>query len=448
MSNVDVSTSAQSSPTNTAQSAVADTRIDAAHGRSVGPRAPHAPVPAGAPAPAADAAALPSPEEMLNFVAQLRGQAAELSDYLTRRQSDLDLREASLHARSADLEKQSRAARMWVLERQHELHEERSAMADRPRQPNAAELEAVHAQQQLAEQLAEREKTLNHRAEELARNELRWAEECEKQKSDLEAELWRREAQWQSPSAEQVAERRRLEDMATKVREREQRLGRAESLLSQQQAEVESRARQCDRLRTELDELERSQRQILVGERERSEAELARRKLALEQRGEELDVRSAAVEQLRGDLTRLHRETLEMRLATEELWAQLSGAMAPAALTQSLARIRAKLADYYKHSERELEARQQDLGRLADKVTGQHDKLASRRQQVEDWAAKRQAEIDQHANRLVAREQELARLERRFQKRELDWQSEREEFQQEIRRLMREIRRSEAVGAV
>lgn len=443
MNNVDVSAAQAASPASASPTGVAEKRIDAAHGRPDGHRAPHVAVPAsGAPAESP----LPAPEEALAFVAQLRGQAAELAEYLARRQGDLDEREAALHARSAELEKQSRAARLWVLERQHELHEQRAELGGQPRQPSQADLDAAQTQQQLAAHLAHREQELGKREQELATREAHWAEACEKQKSDLEAELWRREAQWQSPSAEQVAERRRLEDLSGKLREREQRLGRAESLLAEQQAEVETRARQCDRLRTELDDLERSQRQVLAGERERSEAELARRKLALEQRGEELDVRTAAVEQLRGDLTRLHRETLEMRLATEELWAQLAGALAPATLTQSLARLRAKLADYYKLSERELESRQQDLGRLAAKVAGQHDKLAARRQQVEDWAGKRQAEIEQQAVRLVAREQELARIERRFQQRELDWQAERDGFQQEIRRLMREIRRTETVG--
>lgn len=443
MTNVDVSATAAAPSAPTASpTGVAETRIDAAHGRPDGHRAPHLTptTPALASAASTPETALPGPAETLAFVAQLRSQATELAEYLARRQGELDDREATLHARAADLEKQSRAARLWVLERQHDLQEHRAELGQAPRRPSAEDREAAVVHQQLAESLAQREKAL-------AEREAQWAEACERQKSEFEAELWRREAQWQSPSAEQVAERRRLEELAAKVREREQRLSRGESLLSEQQAEVEARARQCDRLRAELDDLERSQRQVLAGERQRSEAELARRKLTIDQRGEELDVRTAAVEQLRSDLTRLHRETLEMRLATEELWAQLSGAMAPAALTQSLARVRAKLADYYKLSERELEARQQDLSRLATKVAGQHDKLAARRQQVENWAAQRQAEIEQQAGRLAAREQELARVERKCQQRELDWQSEREGFQQEIRRLMREIRRSEAVGA-
>jgi hypothetical protein len=425
MTNVDV----QAAPVDSDAPAIAgaaaaapETRIDSAH---AGPKEAPAPHLAQGPQRADEPAPLAA--EALAFLAQVRGQATELAEHLRGRQAELDAREASLNARTAEVDKHSRASRLWLLERQQELLEE---------QPDAG-------QEPTASTLRRRERELVRRERELAAREAQWAEASERQKSEFEAELWRREAQWQSPSAQQAAERRRLEELAGKLRDREQSLVRGEALFAQQQAELEARARECDRRGAELEEREVAQRKTLAAERRGAEAEMARRKLALDQRADELDVRSAAVEQLRSDVARLHRESLEMRLATEELWAQLAGAMAPAALTQSLARLRAKLADDYKLSESELEARQQELARLAGKLTRQHDKLAARRRQVDDWAARRQAQIEEHSRRLAAREQELARLERRFHQRERDWQSERDGFQQEIRRLLRQLRTPE-----
>jgi len=43
-----------------------------------------------------------------------------------------------------------------------------------------------------------------------------------------------------------------------------------------------------------------------------------------------------------------------MRLATEETWAQLTGVLAPATLTRSIAKVRAQLADQYRHATQQI----------------------------------------------------------------------------------------------
>ena len=50
-----------------------------------------------------------------------------------------------------------------------------------------------------------------------------------------------------------------------------------------------------------------------------------------------------------------------MRLATEETWAQLAGALAPASLTRSISQVRAKLADHYRDVLAELAQRSEQL---------------------------------------------------------------------------------------
>ena len=90
-------------------------------------------------------------------------------------------------------------------------------------------------------------------------------------------------------------------------------------------------------------------------------AELEEQRRAVARRSEQLDRSRAALEQLRGELGQLHRETLEIRLATEELWVQLSGVAPPAALIQSLGGIRNKLADHYRSAQSELRARKEEI---------------------------------------------------------------------------------------
>ena len=143
------------------------------------------------------------------------------------------------------------------------------------------------------------------------------------------------------------------------------------------------------------------------------------------------------------DLERVHRESLEMRLATEEIWAQLAGRMAPADLTQSLARIRSRLAEQYRLTGVELNTQREELQDLAARVTEQHKKLAQQRGELQIWLDSRQADIEEQATRLVAQEQHLRQQQSEVAAQADYWAHERRKLQDEIRRLLGELRRAE-----
>jgi hypothetical protein len=155
----------------------------------------------------------------------------------------------------------------------------------------------------------------------------------------------------------------------------------------------------------------------------------------LENRGERVERCRTALRQLRAELQRLHRETLEIRLATEELWAQLSGAAPPAALTRSLGRIRTQLADQYRAANAELLDQKRELASIRGQLAEQYEKLIEQKRQFEHFAAGRRQEAEQQAARLIAREQELEDAEIRIAEQSQRWEIERREYEQEIRRL-------------
>ena len=66
----------------------------------------------------------------------------------------------------------------------------------------------------------------------------------------------------------------------------------------------------------------------------------------------------------------------------------------PAELAQSLHRLRNQVADHYRLASAELAERQQALERLRSRVAAQHERLSAERQQVIEWAARRQQELD------------------------------------------------------
>ena len=104
-----------------------------------------------------------------------------------------------------------------------------------------------------------------------------------------------------------------------------------------------------------------------------AQTDLQQRTQQLEQREAEIDARENALAQMQAELRNTQREVLEMRLATEETWAQLSGALAPASLTRSIGQVRSKLADHYRTTIEELAERSEQLelgARRSDEAAG------------------------------------------------------------------------------
>jgi chromosome segregation ATPase len=114
---------------------------------------------------------------------------------------------------------------------------------------------------------------------------------------------------------------------------------------------------------------------------------------------------------------------------------QLSGSIPSAALTQSLAQIRAKLAEAYHQDSEELRERKQELCDIRDELAAEHEKLTQQKHQFDAWAKQRRNEIEQMAERLVAREQQLQQQETEMAQRTRGWELERAEYQHELRRL-------------
>ena len=403
-------------------------------------------------------------EGATQFVQQVRAQAAQLAEHLRRQQAALDHREAELNARNGALEAQVRQARMWHTEQQHQFGELRAA-ADRRQQEldvRAEEIaEAASACQtlrrQTEEELRRREAMLETRESVLAARLSEFASLKENSKAALqqteshfarqEALLAEREMQLNETVAACRLRDQQHDRRAAELDERWQRLAAAERLLGEEQADL-TRARET--LQAERaawhDELA-SARHKLHEDRQDLTRNGERRRKLLERRRDDLEARRTALKQLRQEVARTQRETLEMRLVTEELWARLCGTMAPAALTQSLGQLRLKLADQNRLAQYELTERTKELQAWEARLNEQQQKVTVERGSVQDWVTCRTAEIEQQAAVLVAREQELDRQEMEMRKLRTQYHDERRAYMQEIRRLLRQSRETERDAA-
>jgi chromosome segregation ATPase len=347
----------------------------------------------------------------------LHVQAVQLAEYLRRRQKSLDHRESQLHAQIAQLEGEARATRMSFNERVAELEEKERALEARLADLTAADASHGASRKEKKKDLARREKALADREQELEA-------ETERSRSVLE-DLSRREDE--------------VREAAQTFQVRKQQLDQAEAVLDDTLAEADQLREQSIAERHRVEEEARAGRQRMAVEGRRAAAELDAKRRSLARRGEHVDQSRAALDQLRAELGRVHREALEIRLATEELWVQLCGSAPPAALTRSLGQVRAKLAEHYRMATAEVAEKKAELETLRGQLAEEHQKLIRQKAGLEQWAAGRQQEVEQQAQRLVAREEELERQETTFNDRVRQWKGERLGYEQEIRRLKAQL---------
>jgi chromosome segregation ATPase len=296
---------------------------------------------------------------------------------------------------------------------------------------------------QLAEHLRSRQKELDHREAELN------ARAAQLERDTRAAQIWYSErvaefaerGEAGNPESEQREES--LRKLAAALDARKARLDEAEVQLGIQQAETRRLYEQLSTERREFEAEMEQQRERLATEQRRSVAELDQRRRALHRRSEQVDQSRAALEQFRGELGHMHRETLEIRLATEELWAQLSATAPPATLVQSLGRIRNQIADHYRLANAELRQQKEELEKVRQELSEQHDRLVRQKRQFDAWAAGSRHDADEQASRLMARAREVERREIELREESRNWLAERMELQQKIRRLRAELARCE-----
>jgi hypothetical protein len=231
-----------------------------------------------------------------------------------------------------------------------------------------------------------------------------------------------------------------MEQQAAAFAMRRSYLDSAELLLAERQTQLDDQERELEQARLAFENQATRERRSLVAESERAQSERDAHERELQRRDQSLDQREQSLEQLADQLRATQRESLEARLATEETWLQLQGALAPAALTRSIAQVRGRLADHFQLAADDVQIRRSELERIRAELAEQLSALDERRQHLQRWAIQQQGEIEQQAARLVARERQLDDQEREFQRLQQRWNAERSEYQEQIRQLLAELR--------
>jgi hypothetical protein len=406
-------------------------------------------------------------------------QLEERERQLSRQQVELEHLQSQLAERLSELEIQTATCQS----KQEELTDSRRQFESRQRELDAREAEIYKQMEQLTTtevSLQQRVEKINAADEELVKRleELRtWELKLGEQSSELEfqrAELNRihQEVELRLNDADERERRIRFRDqeiktalvryerlniteqkmvelqqLAAEYDSRTNNLAAAESLLAEQHVQLAERSRELEQQELAFENHVTRQRKLLAKEKDEQTLLLARKEQLLDQRDAELVQRSAALEQLQEELRAAQREVLEIRLATEETWLQLQGALAPATLSRSISQVRIRLADHFQLAADEAIKRRRELELVRQELANEHSHLQNQRQDLESWLARREQDIEKHAARLVEREQELDAQERHFQLAEKAWHSQQAEYQREIQRLLGQERTRLATAA-
>ena len=319
--------------------------------------------------------------------------ASELGEHLRSRYRALNRREDEFNAHSAQIENELRTARLVIREREVELTERRDAF-----DASLRELQERNADFVAATTALEAEST-----QQTTKHQVRVKQNVQS------AEVWQQ----------------RLREM-----------DRDERKLKAQLADIQYRQHQLDE---QEQEIFLARRQLeLEGNRKHAEHQrrIDSRLNQLRTQAEHLDQRRLIVERLHRDVGRMYREAIEIRICTEQLWAQMND-ISPVDLTATISALRQKLSDQYDLTSQHLDQQRTEVQSLVNRLKEQESKLSTQRAELRGWASRRQEEFEQQAHQLRERELELERQSANTKHSQRHWRSEREQLEQEVRRLKR-----------
>ncbi|MSR58866.1 MAG: hypothetical protein EXS05_14645 [Planctomycetaceae bacterium] len=401
-------------------------------------------------------------------------QATQITAHLRQQHAELDRREQRLHVQLAQFDQERRETRMWSTETETALHERELAIerqeatlaqrADacltletefkqfhesllRERQSLCTQREQFiidrdRDRQELDEYEAARKQELELRHEdflteqEQLRGQLRQETVLLDNRHRFQQDHLRRsmhefEAVQAEFRREQQVGRTRLEEIQIQNLLRARQLVRWRELVLQQQKSVEReremlyRERRNHELRHQQEQdLSLQEREAWEHERDVQRSDLRRHQDLLALHAENIETRRQRLDRLRSELEETNRQTLELRLAVEESYAQLMQTAGDEATRRRIDEARAVLAEYYRHTRDALIQDRQELEQVQQRLSEQRHEFTDERHTLTEWIGRREERLAHH-------EAELAQQRTMLEAREQTWRSTAERWTRE-----------------
>ena len=361
-----------------------------------------------------------------DFATARATQAAELNAI---REQYLTLLDAERQQQNVEL----RAERDEWQQRRAASESELFAQRDR-------ELAVLHTQREEWDRAYSVQRAELHSERSVLENRIRFQQEhLEKLRTDLErAQSEHRherqvELQHLEESAQLLLKRVRQIDLyRASVEEREKSLERERNVLTKSRRALSSTS-DLDRIGLQ------SEREAWEHERQIQQAELRRQQDLLTSHSENLESRRIRLDKLRAELEDTHRSTLEMRLAVEETWVDLTQSAGQEEARQRVEQVRHALVGYYSQLHEGLVEQRREHLDAQSKFERLRTEFLDERQKLTEWISTRDNELQVAEERLRIASVESTTRDSSWQAARDRWLLEKAEAEQVIRKLLVEL---------
>jgi len=233
---------------------------------------------------------------------------------------------------------------------------------------------------------------------------------------------------------------------------RMKQLDRFRDLLSQREESLVKERSLHAELRRAVERYELNQKQRMSDEyaswqkeRDAQKVELRRQHDMLALHAENLERRRERLDTLRAEVEETHRGTLEMRLALEEGWAQLTQVEGEEAARERLEKARDALAAHYRQLREALSVERQELDHSQELFHRHRDEFRQERQDLSEWVAERDEQLRLRSEQLRYEAEQLAIRDAAWDEKRETWLQEHVQAEQIIRLLLQQM--TEMAGA-
>ncbi len=211
--------------------------------------------------------------------------------------------------------------------------------------------------------------------------------------------------------------RNQADELAAYLRSRLKDLDHRESILNARSAQFDASLRNAQ---AELNErqVELAEREQKLVERERevesrsqtlSSEENQVRSGSLERRSERLNRREASLATLREDLDRAHAQALDMCIAAQKAFQEISTGSDRTALADSANRVHDLSHEYYRTQNQELAEKKRQLEDIRRQLADESQRLQDHEKQLRQSARERELTMEARAAQIAAKEAKLRR---------------------------------------
>lgn len=168
-------------------------------------------------------------------------------------------------------------------------------------------------------------------------------------------------------------------------------------------------------------------------------SELESERRLLSERSIELDRRKAILQRMQDETQAMHREALEMRLATEQLLVEISGKAPTINVQELLDRLKSRLDEQYQEQQATIDGRKAELDAAFGLIEKKQAEVRQQSLRLQEWVESRHNELKSYAAEVDARSMMLDRREHRMREEFSQWEAQRGAYQQQLQSLLSKL---------